>query len=122
LAPLGAHPHDVADDDDRRRLDPALGSQAGDRRDGAHGGALVGLVAALDDRHRAGAGASVGDEQLGRPGQLGHAHEQDERVVASGRQDRDLVVTGHDGEAARDAAVGDRDARRSGHADRARHA
>ena len=64
----------------------------------------------------------MGDEQLRRAGQLGDAHEQHEGVVAARRQGRDVLVTGHDGEAAGNAAVGDGDARSRGHADRARHA
>ena len=65
---------------------------------------------------------AVLDEQLGGARELGHAHEQHERVVAAGRQHRDVLVAGDDGEAAGHAAVGHRYAGCRGNAHRARHA
>src|SRR6478609_3046170 len=122
LLPVGAEAHDVAHDDDCGGPHATLAGELGDGADRADRGALVGPEAALDDRDGAVGRPAVPGEQLGRAGELGDTHEQDERVVAARREHRDVLVARDDGEAARDAAVGHGYAGRRGHADSARHA
>ena len=110
---------DVADDRDRRGLHAGLRRDLRDRRERAVGLPLGREGPALDDRDGLIGGSSAGDQLLGDRRQLAHAHVEDERAREGG--DRRPVqavlgihrirVAGDERHGARDAPMGDRDAR-----------
>ncbi len=114
LAPGGDRP----EQQDRRGAD-SLGSHGGGqglRR--RHHGALAGVRPSFDRGRGVGGVAAGGDQLLGDPRQVLHAHVEDERSGEGGERrpvDRRLgllrvLVAGDEGDGARVVAVGDRDA------------
>ena len=123
---LLAQPHHLPHHDERGRVQAGCAHAGVDVRESAGHDALAGGRPSLDHRGRRRGGASLGQQSLGDPRQVGQPHEEDQRVGSRGdagpvdprpRPGRVLVAR-DDGEARGVAAVRDRDARISGRGDR----
>ena len=99
---------------DRRRLDPGVPADVGDRLQRRGDRALVGQRPALHERSGLGGGAPARDETLGDRGELTDAHVDDERPGKAGKRRpvkrrlrfRRVLVTGDERDRARGVAVG----------------
>ena len=127
---LAAQLDDLADDEDGRGLQSRLLDIFGDLADRRHKDLLLRLRAPANDGSRRIGRTAIRDELRRDVRQIGHAHEEDERVDAC----RELVpadvalalrrvfMAGDDGERRRDAAVRDGDAGIGRHRDGRRDA
>ena len=118
----------AADDGDRGGADAAVAHPLGDVRERAPDRALIAVGAAHDDRGGLVGRAAARDELLGDPVERADAHVEAERAREGGeRRPVDerlglgrILVAGDEGDRARHAPLGDRDARVGGGGDPAR--